>query len=125
MMSPILAFSIALICAFVCQHLATKKGKQSKHWFILGFVFGIFPIIILLLIKPEPTAASPLIFDDRVAFYFELGLLNKNDELTLEQTTAAIHQSFTEEWGEDFESSVQLDEHQIVAYGSRNVWWGN
>ena len=44
----VLLFSSAM--GLFTSHLAKKKGKRPQVWFFLGFLFGIFGIILLYIV---------------------------------------------------------------------------
>lgn len=43
----VLSFFMVLIVSGATAYYASRKGKNPVLWFLLGFLFGIFPMIIL------------------------------------------------------------------------------
>lgn len=41
---------MAVVMAYVCYDVAKQKGLESSLWAILGLLFGIFALIILVMI---------------------------------------------------------------------------
>ncbi len=38
------------VMGLLCSHLAKKKGKGPLLWFLMGFLFGIFGLILLYIV---------------------------------------------------------------------------
>ena len=38
---------VGVICAVICGFVAASKGRSVVAWVILGFLFGIIPLIIV------------------------------------------------------------------------------
>jgi hypothetical protein len=53
-MNSLWYFFIGIIFAAICYTVAGQKGKNVTLWAVLGFFFGFIPLIILLIMKPEP-----------------------------------------------------------------------
>ena len=48
---------IALVFAFITAGMARRRGRESGIWGVLGFLFGIFAMLLLLVIgsaAPQP-----------------------------------------------------------------------
>lgn len=41
---------VSFVLAQVCRHFAKKRGRNPTHWFIGGFFFGIFAVVLLFLL---------------------------------------------------------------------------
>lgn len=44
---------IWIVMAYVCYDVAKEKGLDSGIWGILGLIFGIFALIILVMIPKK------------------------------------------------------------------------
>lgn len=42
-----------IVMAYVCYDVAKEKGLNSGMWAILGFIFGIFALMILVMIPKK------------------------------------------------------------------------
>jgi len=42
-----IAIIIWIICAIACVSIAESKGRNQGIWGIMGFLFGIFAVILL------------------------------------------------------------------------------
>ncbi|MBM6820480.1 hypothetical protein H6A19_14250 [Clostridium saudiense] len=42
-----------IIMAYVCYDVAQKKGLNSGMWGVLGLIFGIFALMILVMIPSK------------------------------------------------------------------------
>ena len=49
-MQLINVFLFSGIMGLLCSHLAKKKGKRPPIWFAMGFLFGIFGLILLYIV---------------------------------------------------------------------------
>ena len=54
------------VMGLLCGHLAGKKGKRPPLWFFMGFLFGIFGLILLYIVpsfskeeKKQPAYIAP------------------------------------------------------------------
>lgn len=47
-----LSFIVSTFCAFAAAHFAEKKGRSNLGWFILGFTFAIFALVVLYFLPP-------------------------------------------------------------------------
>lgn len=45
-------FVFSTIFAFICAYYAEKKGRNSVAWFILGFLFNLYALIVLFFLSP-------------------------------------------------------------------------
>lgn len=48
----IVVLALAVICCVACVAMAKSRGRNQMLWGILGFLFGVIPIIILAVIGP-------------------------------------------------------------------------
>lgn len=63
---PVLLLSVMM--GLLCAHLAGKKGKRPPVWFAMGFLFGVFGLILLYIVptfskvnkKPAYTPPKPV-----------------------------------------------------------------
>lgn len=46
------AVLIGVVCGIANIFIAKQKGRSEVGWFLLGFVFGVFGTIALLIVKP-------------------------------------------------------------------------
>ncbi len=51
-MGMLLALLVFGVSAFVCHHLAGKRGLKPVFWGVLGFLFGPLVILVVLFAKP-------------------------------------------------------------------------
>jgi peptidoglycan/LPS O-acetylase OafA/YrhL len=51
--SPTFYLAGAVVCAVACWFVAKSKGRSQVLWAILGFVFGIIPLIIVAILKKK------------------------------------------------------------------------
>ena len=49
-MQLINVFLFSGVMGLLCSHLAKRKGKKPPLWFFLGFLFGIFGLILLYIV---------------------------------------------------------------------------
>ncbi len=42
------------ICAFACSGIAKNKNRNAGGWAVGGFLFGIFALVLLLILPPLP-----------------------------------------------------------------------
>ncbi|WP_158032204.1 hypothetical protein [Rhizobium rhizosphaerae] len=54
----IIWFAFALLFGFLTANMARRRGRDSSVWGILGFLFGIFAMILLFLAGDASTRAS-------------------------------------------------------------------
>jgi hypothetical protein len=47
-------FVVALVLGLVTSYFAVRKGRSQLGWFILGFLFGIIPLIVLYFLPDIP-----------------------------------------------------------------------
>ncbi len=88
-MHPIIVIVLGIFFGGISAYLAHKKGRDPLGWFIGGALFGIFGVLILLLLppksKPQPgginknffyknqqAAPEPLISDRKTAYRDQL-----------------------------------------------------
>ncbi|MCH9703445.1 MAG: DUF4339 domain-containing protein [Chlamydiae bacterium] len=43
------------VMGLLCSHLAKKRGKRPLVWFLMGFLFGIFGLILLYIVPTFST----------------------------------------------------------------------
>ncbi len=48
----IIIFIVSTVFAFICAYYAEKKGRRSTAWFILGFLFTFYALIVLFFLSP-------------------------------------------------------------------------
>lgn len=45
-------FIMLLAVGMLCSHLAKRRGRNPRAWFLLGFLFGLIGLVILWLLPP-------------------------------------------------------------------------
>lgn len=50
-------FAFGILMAFACYHQAKKLGREPFIWGILGFLFGIFPLLFLYFTRKKAPEA--------------------------------------------------------------------
>lgn len=52
-MSPLLAWSLglAVLFAVLCSRIADRKGRSVGGWAVLGFIFGVFALIVVACLR--------------------------------------------------------------------------
>lgn len=48
----IIIFLVSIVFAFICGYYSEKKGRSSIAWFILGFLFTFYALIVLFFLSP-------------------------------------------------------------------------
>jgi hypothetical protein len=48
------ALVIGVICAFACSSIAKSKNRNASGWAVGGFLFGIFALVLLLILPSLP-----------------------------------------------------------------------
>lgn len=50
-----IALVLSIVCAVACYFIARSKGRGVVLWPVLGFIFGIIPLIIVAVL-PRKTS---------------------------------------------------------------------
>ena len=56
---------IWVFCGIICAILASHRGRSVALWFFLGITFGIFAIILLLVMSEEPKHYEKIVYVKR------------------------------------------------------------
>lgn len=52
-------FSIAgLIFGILCSYIAKEKNRAQKEWFLLGFIFSVFALGVIYLVRAKGTKSD-------------------------------------------------------------------
>jgi hypothetical protein len=51
-LSNFLNFAFILLCGWLAAYIAAKKGRSAIIWFLLGFFFNIFALLVLIFLPP-------------------------------------------------------------------------
>jgi len=74
----LIVFIVCLMCGFICSSIASNKNLGGCLWFFIGFITGIFGIIIVLLAPPDKNEnagdASKQIIEIKKDFFNEIRL---------------------------------------------------
>lgn len=65
----VVSFIVSTVFAFICAYYAEKKGRYPLGWFILGFLFTIFSLIVLFFLSPlkqEEAGSSTAVVKDEL-----------------------------------------------------------
>jgi drug/metabolite transporter (DMT)-like permease len=49
-MESAIVFILSALCGWICYSIAAKKKRDKELWAVLGVVFGIFAIIIIVVL---------------------------------------------------------------------------
>jgi hypothetical protein len=55
----IIIFIVSIIFAFICAYYSEKKGRNAIAWFILGFLFTFYALIVLFFLSPIKKEEPP------------------------------------------------------------------
>lgn len=69
--SFVIGLVIALLIGYITSRYAQKKGREKGVWFLLGFLFGLIPLIILAFL-PSKAPANNI----QVNYYQEQVIVN-------------------------------------------------
>ena len=120
-MAIIIVIVLYIFSSGFCMYVANKKGQKIKYWGIMGLIFGPGAILAILFTNTDVVhAQTPESFEERVKYYLDLGLLDSKD---FEGIKTKIRRKYIEEWGNDLDNNVVIDDLHILFYGSKNVWW--
>ncbi len=53
-----LVICLWLFCGIICAVMASNKNRNVPGWLFIGFIFGIFAVILLAVMKSLPADAS-------------------------------------------------------------------
>lgn len=104
----------AILAAFLSRHLAKKKGRSERNWFLLGLFFGWLSPLILYFLSPlssikgeeKPIPPPPALEEKKEWFYIDKafeqkGPITLNELKALYKTAALSEQSYI--WREGME----------------------
>ncbi|PIS00177.1 MAG: hypothetical protein COT84_08885 [Chlamydiae bacterium CG10_big_fil_rev_8_21_14_0_10_35_9] len=81
-MSPYISLFLAAVIGFICSFIASKKKRNPYLWFLSGFFFTVFALLILLLL-PSKNQKIPSEADMKI---------NKQEAIELEQTENSVEE---------------------------------
>lgn len=58
----------------LCSVKASAKNRNTKNWFVLGFVFGIFAFIFLMILSEAGEPLHTAVENERSDFVFKPGM---------------------------------------------------
>lgn len=47
------------VCAVICYFLASEKNRNTTAWVVMGFLFGVFAVIALMLLPKISSDKCP------------------------------------------------------------------
>ena len=51
-----------LFCGIICAILASHRGRSAALWFFLGTFFGVFAVVLLLVMSEEPKHTERIVY---------------------------------------------------------------
>ncbi len=105
-----------------CSYTAKQKGRDHLIWFFLGLFFGIFGLIVLLIlpsVKKEPLIETPTpapvnTVKDKMWFYLDSDR-NQFGPVTFEALAQAWKEDYINEssfvWTDGMENWVKIKDH--------------
>jgi len=56
----LLALAFGIICAAITAMIAKRKGRSTVGWFVLGFLFPPFAILVVAAISPTQISGNSI-----------------------------------------------------------------